>query len=223
VIRLVTYNIRHASLKGLDAIVDVLLPLGADLVALQEVDRGVLRSGRADQAAALAAALGMEAAFAPAMEYQGGHSGVALLSRHPIASVRVHPLPSPLEPRVALEAIVERQGGPWQVVVTHLGLQPSERFDQVQALMELASPSDRSLLFGDLNEGRTERAFGLRLKRWVDCLGEAGPIPLVTYPASHPVIGIDHVLRSGDLPRAVAARTLDTQASDHLPVVVDLG
>lgn len=222
-IRLVTYNIRHASLKGLDAIVEVLLPLGADLIALQEVDRGVLRSGGADQAGVLAEALGMEAAFAPAMEYQGGQYGVALLSRSPISAVQVHPLPSLLEPRVALEATVQRPGGPWQVVVTHLGLQPNERFEQVQALLELAPPPARSLLLGDLNEGRSEWAFRMLRKRWVDCLGEAGPIPLVSYPAVHPVIGIDHVLRSADLPRAVAARTIDTQASDHLPVVVEMG
>lgn len=221
--RVVTYNIRHASLKGLDAIVEVLRPLDADLIALQEVDRGVPRSGHVDQATVLAQALGLRGTFAPAMGLQGGQYGVALLSRHPIASTRIHPLPSPLEPRVALEATVERPGGPWQIAVTHLGLQPTERFGQVRRLLRAVPATPRSLLMGDLNEGRTEPAFAILTTRWVDCLGEAGPIPLVTYPAEHPAIGIDHVLRSPDLPPAVRARTLSTQASDHLPVVVDMG
>lgn len=221
--RVATYNIRHASLKGLDGIRAVVDSMQADLVALQEVDRGVLRSGGEDQARELGEALGMEARFGPAMPLDGGHYGVALLSRHPIESYRVHLLPSQVEPRVVLHCTVEVPGGaPWEVAVTHLGLHPLERWEQMREILRIFWRRERILLLGDLNEGRTEFAFNLLRAHWVDCQEEAG-VELVTYPSEHPVIGIDHVLRTRDLPAARAALAIPTLASDHLPVAVELG
>lgn len=221
--RVATYNIRHASLKGLDAIRGVIASLGADLVALQEVDRGVARSGAQDQAETLGKALGMEARFGPAIRLDGGEYGVALLSRFPIESFRVHLLPSQVEPRVVLHCTVEVPGGPpWEVAVTHLGLHPLERWEQMREILRIFWRRERILLLGDLNEGRTEFAFNLLRAHWVDCLEEAG-VELFTYPSEHPVIGIDHVLRSRDLPPARSALAIPTLASDHLPVAVDLG
>lgn len=221
--RVATYNIRHASLKGLGAIRTVLDTLGADLVGLQEVDRNVLRSGGEDQTRLLGEALGMEARFGPAMRLDGGEYGLALLSRYPIASFRVHRLPSQVEPRIVLHGTVEvPDGPPWEVAVTHLGLHPLERWEQMREILRLFWRSERILLLGDLNEGRTEFGFGLLRAHWVDCLEEAGA-DFCTYPAEHPAIGIDHVLRSRDLPPATLARAISTQASDHLPVAVELG
>src|SRR5690606_9895653 len=221
--RVATYNIRHASLKGLGAIRTVLDSLGADLVGLQEVDRHVVRSGVEDQARWLGEALGMEARFGPAMHLDGGEYGVALLSRFPIVGHRVHPLPSQFEPRIALDCtVVVPEGPPWKVVVTHLGLHPLQRWEQMEELLRLHGNEERLLLLGDLNETRTEEGFARLRARWVDCVAEAG-VDLVTYPAEHPVIGIDHVLRSHALPPATFARAVSTQASDHLPVAVELG
>jgi len=221
--RVATYNIRHASLKGLDAIRSAVAALDADLVALQEVDRGVPRSGAADQAAWLGRALGMEARFGPAMRLDRGEYGLALLSRFPIADAHVHPLPSRLEPRIVLHAAVDLpEGARLEVAVTHLGLHPTERWEQMQELVRLLGSRRNTLLMGDFNETRTEHGFALLRSHWVDCLEEAGSTP-PTYPADHPVIAIDHVLRSRDLPPARSAAALPTLASDHLPIVVELG
>ena len=53
----------------LDAVANVLKDLDPDVVALQELDRVRERSGGADQAAALAEALGMSSWYAPTMLY----------------------------------------------------------------------------------------------------------------------------------------------------------
>lgn len=221
--RVATYNIRHASLKGLEAIRTVIDSLGADLVALQEVDRGVHRSGGVDQAEKLGTALGMESRFGPAMRLDSGEYGVALLSRYPIQSHRVHLLPSQVEPRVVLHCTVDApELGPIEVAVTHLGLHPLERWEQMREILRIFWRRERVLLLGDLNEGRTEFAFNLLRAHWIDCLWEAG-VELLTYPSDHPVIGIDHVLRTRDLPSTRSALAIPTLASDHLPVAVDLG
>src|SRR5690606_6764457 len=171
--RVATYNIRHASLKGLDAIRSAVAALDADLVALQEVDRGVPRSGAADQAAWLGRALGMEARFGPAMRLDRGEYGLALLSRFPIADAHVHPLPSRLEPRIVLHAAVDLpEGARLEVAVTHLGLHPTERWEQMQELVRLLGSRRNTLLMGDFNETRTEHGFALLRSHWVDCLEE---------------------------------------------------
>src|SRR5690606_41483172 len=83
--RIVSYNIRHG--RGADNEVDlertaaVLRRLDPDVVALQEVDQGVARSGGEDQAARLGELLGMHHAFGAFMDYQGGHYGMAILSQ----------------------------------------------------------------------------------------------------------------------------------------------
>ncbi|HUG27420.1 MAG TPA: endonuclease/exonuclease/phosphatase family protein, partial [Gemmatimonadales bacterium] len=96
-LRVVSYNIRHG--RGMDGEVNlertaaVLRQLTPDIVALQEVDNRVTRSGGEDQAAVLGGLLGMEHAFGSFMDYQGGQYGMAILSRHPI--VRVDPVRLP--------------------------------------------------------------------------------------------------------------------------------
>lgn len=243
-IRLVTYNIKHAGLKGLDAVARVLAAVDADLVALQEVDVGVGRSRGVDQTDALGRALGMHGVHGPAFPLEGGHYGVALLSRFPIEAREVIPLPSPtpvvlpdgVEPRIALDARVALPAGvlsgratgggaadPLHVVVTHLGLDPDERLRQAEALVGHLAFRPRTLLAGDFNEGPGGAAFGLLLSTLIDCPGEAGLAPRTTFPSWEPVIAIDHVLRSRDLPAATAARRIPGDASDHLPVVVELG
>src|SRR5882762_1627926 len=87
-LRIMTYNI-HTGVgmdKKLDLqrIADVINHERPDLVGLQEVDRGVKRTGGVDEIAELARLTKMEYAFAHNLDYQGGQYGVAILSRYPI-------------------------------------------------------------------------------------------------------------------------------------------
>ncbi|HEX2167371.1 MAG TPA: endonuclease/exonuclease/phosphatase family protein, partial [Longimicrobiales bacterium] len=103
--RVVSYNIHHA--RGMDGEVDlervaaVLRRLDPVVVALQEVDERVERSGGVDQAARLGELLGMHHAFGSFMDYQGGRYGMAILSRCAIRSVDPVRLTEGNEPRIA--------------------------------------------------------------------------------------------------------------------------
>src|SRR5678810_85346 len=86
--RVMTYNIHHG--EGLDGKVDLLRIAelikreGADIVALQEVDKGTQRTARRDFPEELAALTGMTAVFSNNFAFEGGEYGNAVLTRFPI-------------------------------------------------------------------------------------------------------------------------------------------
>jgi endonuclease/exonuclease/phosphatase family metal-dependent hydrolase len=148
-----------------------LAALAPDLLGLQEVLRlesapGSGHTPDTDQATELAAGLGYEVAFAPAMRYGGGLLfGNALLSRHPIRESHAIPLPGADsgEARVLLHALVDTPAGVLPVFVTHLNWKlhhGSIRLAQVRFIAEQVTelcPIDESLLppvlMGDFNAG----------------------------------------------------------------------
>lgn len=113
VITVATFNVLHGlHLRSggkidLPALAGAVHGLGADVVALQEVDRGLARSGGVDQVDWLAGELGWSGVFAPALlgdpedtwtvpdeEDPGGPAyGIGLLSRLPILEAVRHRLP----------------------------------------------------------------------------------------------------------------------------------
>ncbi|MCW2667529.1 MAG: Metal-dependent hydrolase [Frankiales bacterium] len=221
--RVVTWNL-HAGI-GLDGrydlgrIADVLRPLDADVVGLQEVDvRYSARSQHADMAADLAALLDRRVVFAPALTSSTGAYGLALLTREPVRSSRVHLLPSSTdapygEQRVCLEADVQRGADGLQVLVTHLQHRPpGDRDAQWEAVRALVRRP--GVVLGDLNE---EVAPLARRALLVDAGRPAG----TTFRSDRPRRRIDAVLLTPDL-SASRAQRLRSDASDHLPVVVDL-
>ena len=96
-LRVMTYNIHHG--EGLDGKVDLLRIAqliqreGADIVALQEVDKGVARTARRDLPAELAALTGMTCVFSNNFPFQGGEYGNAVLTRFPVLRVANTPYP----------------------------------------------------------------------------------------------------------------------------------
>jgi len=237
----VSYNI-HAGKDAeqrpnLDRVAAVLDTLGADIALLQEVDRRTARSGGEDQVAVLERLTGMRAAFAKSLDYQGGEYGIAALSRWPIESVRVLPLPTdpPLkrsngseDPLVALYIVVATPAGRVHVLNTHLSAEGPGTYRKQQLVALLAHtrrlvPSAEPLILGGDFNARPDSdeiaATSLALEdAWVACgLGaDAGN----TFPAHAPDRRIDYVFLRGL--RCDAARVHATTASDHRPVVVRL-
>lgn len=152
-----TLNLAHggnaADGAGLEAAARLLERAGAEVAGLQEVDRGLARSGGVDQAAWLARRLGVDGAFGPALRRGRGAYGNALLSRWPVLAARSVPLPGEGEPRAALDARLATPAGPVRVLVTHLGLDVPARRRQAEALAGLlaADPGVPTLLLGDFN------------------------------------------------------------------------
>src|SRR5262245_61716400 len=97
-LRVMTYNIHRG--RGIDRRLDlgriaaVIASFEPDIVALQEVDIGRLRSGRIDQAHELASRLAMDMVFAPNIVWSTSERyGLATLTRLPIRSTRHLKLP----------------------------------------------------------------------------------------------------------------------------------
>lgn len=250
--RLATFNILHArSLDDgqvdLDRFTAAVRDLDADVLALQEVDRDQPRSHGADLTVLAAEAMGApEHRFAAVLHGEpglwtaatGDHQpatasyGIALLSRHPVREWRVLKLPvlrrrAPVmwpgnrwpalvsdEPRAALAAVVQGPQGDVTVVATHLTFIPGWSTRQLRTLVSHVSGLPRPLvLMGDLNIGgdRPARVSGMR------ALATAA-----TFPVSHPLRQLDHILADGPVEPVGAARAVDTGLSDHRALVVDV-
>jgi endonuclease/exonuclease/phosphatase family metal-dependent hydrolase len=228
-VRIATFNIHHgAPARGpvdLDAVAGALAPYSPDVIALQEVDRGLARSGRDDQAAELASRLDMVGHFVPALATGGGHYGIAVLTRDPSRAPTVVALPhSPRrEPRVAaVVGVPHERLGTVTVVATHLQngpaseAPPTEAIRQLRMLLgELETEDGPVVVAGDVNVERRTAAEELERS------GFAVAVTAPTFPASRPRRTIDIVAVRGL--RIVEARVPVTTVSDHRPIVVDVG
>ena len=217
-ITVAAYNIRHG--RGMDQRVDlgrtasVLRPIGASLIALQEVDSVCMRSGSVDQSAVIAANLGMEHAFGAFMPYDGGRYGMAVLSAFPIVEAHRHELPEGAEPRCALEVVVEY--APRRrlsfVSIHNDWTEERLRIPQVEALLRaLSARRHPIILAGDFNTTRDGASLAL--------LQAAGFVNdekrTATFPSTRPEKEIDFIMVKGFSSPAKVQVVVEGMASDH--------
>ena len=232
-LRVMTYNIQSGG-GDLDGTVAAIRAAAPDVVGLQEVDvHWAERSGFVDEARALGERLGMTVRFAPIYQLPSPDRtgatrefGVALLSRFRVVAFRNDTLtrlstqvpnatPQPMPG--LLDATLDVRGTPVRVLVTHLDYRTDPRVRERQVAETLTYLDARpTLLLGDLNATPDAPELRPLLARLYDV---SGPAP--TYPAEAPTKHIDYVLASAQF-RARSATVVDTRASDHRPVVVEL-
>jgi endonuclease/exonuclease/phosphatase family metal-dependent hydrolase len=227
-LRILAYNTHHG--EGLDGALDLerighlIEAMNPDLVTLQEIDRIVERTGGVDQAAEYGALTGMDSRFGDFMEYQGGHYGMAVLSRLPILESANHRLPDGAEPRTALTVRVGLPGTGREAVVSgiHFYRTEEERLAQAESLMDaLADEDGLVILAGDFNSLPGSPVMDLLD---TDCaITEKTGNPF-TFPANEPAREIDFILVRPDHGfRVLEYRVLDeTVASDHRPIFMVL-
>lgn len=234
--RVLTYNI-HRGIGGrdhryrLDRIVKVIADEAPDLICLQEVDRNLRRSGRDDQPARLAEALGAAVTFfQPNVTFGKGCYGNLILSRWPLRETRLVSLRMAWHwPRGAQTAVVETPEGPFRLVNWHLGLGEHERHWQARHLLAQADLRGGdlvpTLIIGDSNDWRNTLAHGPLAHHGFHHV-TAPREHFRTFPAYYPVVSLDKAFARGHL-RCDRARVvhghLARRASDHLPLVIDFG
>ncbi len=204
--------------------VHVIGELGADLIALQEVDRRFGRRVGLMDVHMLERETGLVPL--PVSDLPDGHGwhGNALLVRAGTrARLRRLALPG-AEPRGAVIAELDLPAGPLRVVAAHFGLLPRCRRRQAEAILAavVEGPGMPTLLAGDLNEWKAGPRSSLRALEQFFGTVAAGP---PSFPARLPVLPLDRImgwpqgLVSGvevhDTPRARIA-------SDHLPMTARL-
>lgn len=226
-IRVLSYNIHHGEgtdgKVDLDRIAAIMKKLKPDIIALQEVDRYLPRSGNVDQASVLAELMGMHVAFGKAISLAGGEYGVATLSRFPITSSETILLPRAVrgEQRVLLTTQIAPPGNMPPITFTGTHLEVNPKFiqaDQVNTIIERYGTHDPFILAGDMNATPDSDTMKLLRTKWADATAD------ITDWTNEEDGKIDYVMYG---PRSswkvVSSRMVkEDVASDHRPVLAVL-
>ena len=235
-LRVLCYNIHYG--LGTDGTYDierlarVIEEARPDLVALQEVDVVVRRSGQVHQARRLGELTGMHVRYGPTQHYDGGLYGNAVLSRFPVQDVVIQPLPysdstadRTTYPRGAIAVTVRLPNGhPLRFISTHFQHNvPEDRIAEAEAINRLFAVDDDSvptILAGDMNARPDEQPIQILLEEWSHAM-DADATP--TAPSIEPRARIDYVFHRGHGTLRVKSSEVlpESVASDHRPVLVE--
>lgn len=228
-----TYNIRHGvGMDGrldLERIARLINEHRPDLVALQEVDRGVARTQGRDLPGELSHLTGMTVVFGKNIDHQGGDYGNAILSRHPVlASTNLHyRMLREGEQRGLLQTTINLRGEAVSFLATHLDFRPdpAERLSNVAEIKAAtaARPRQLTIIAGDFNDHPGGAVHDALKATFVDAWEQAGSGAGFTHSSTHPKSRIDYVyVRPVNGWTVTRAEVLPSLASDHLPLLVEL-
>ncbi len=206
--------------------VQVIREIGADIVALQEVDRrfgdrrGVLDPEMLHSVTGLVPVALTDRLGARA---HGWHGNLLLLhGGAEVEEARAVTLPG-LEPRGAIVADIRINGQPLRVITAHLGLLHQSRVLQARFLSKVIEEGDGrpTLVMGDFNEWRLGAGCSLMpLRRELRAVKRSAQT-IASFPAQMPVLPLDRIIgcrraEIGDL--RIHDSILARKASDHLPI-----
>ncbi len=212
-----------------ERIAEVIRRSGADIIALEEVDKRVRRNESVHQAQRLAELLGMKVAFGGNIELEGGNYGNAVLSRFPITSATNHLLPNDDggEQRGVLEVeLALSDSEPMTLLATHLDHRSqNQRMSSVTFVSDLAASIEHPVcLAGDFNATPDSPVLQRLQQDWTRSSEQEHP----TIPVMEPQQQIDFVLfrrpsQDDDYGvNAALTRVLDDDAaSDHRGILTE--
>lgn len=231
--RVMSYNIHHGENTDgkidLLAIAEVIKKEQPDVVALQEVDKGVERTARRDFPAELAALTGMKIYFNVNLHYQGGEYGNAVLTRFPILmQTNTHyRMIRPDEHRGIIQMILDVKGRKLLFMATHIDYRPddTERLLNAAQIGEIIQQYQGlpMVMCGDFNSNPDSNTHKKVSEMFTDVWEVVGQGQGLTYSSVEPQSRIDYIWisKEGKL-RPLKAWVPQTKASDHMPLVADL-
>jgi endonuclease/exonuclease/phosphatase family metal-dependent hydrolase len=193
---------------------------GFDIVGLQEVDGGSLRSGFINQTEYLA----IEGRFPYWNDQTNRNLGkfaqhsTGVLSRLCPAEVIEVKLPGMIPGRGALTVRYGHGDDALILVIAHLALGQRARFRQLECIAEIIRDYRHVIVMGDMNCGSDSREIDWLVKR--TALREPTH-NLLTFPSWRPSRNLDQILVS---PSLVVERinALNCAYSDHLPIAMEV-
>ncbi len=209
----------HAKrVENLDAIAGLVEPF--DMVALQEVDSGSLRSGYINQSRYLAHHAGMPFWCHQSNRKVGtvAYAGNGFLSRYEPDAVEEHRLPGVIPGRGTLLVRFGDGFDGLDVAVVHLALGKRARAQQLKFLARELDSSRHLVVLGDFNT-EIDSPHVLEFRETLAL--QAPTLGLATYPSWQPQRAIDHVLVSETLSTG-ATKVIDVTYSDHCPVSIEI-
>ncbi|MDP3072487.1 MAG: endonuclease/exonuclease/phosphatase family protein [Opitutaceae bacterium] len=231
-LRVMSYNIHHA--EGLDGKLDleriaqVITDAKADLVGLQEVDRGVARTQQRDLPAELARLTGLTVQFDKNIAHQGGDYGNAVLTRFPIKRASNTHLKSFAngEQRGVQQVVLDVHGREVLFLNTHLDARrdPAEREHSATELRAIVQAAGAMpvILVGDFNAAPDAKAIATVREFLTDAWTVVSKEPGFTIPVKKPNKRIDFIWITPASITPVQMNVPYSEASDHLPIVAEL-
>lgn len=204
--------------ENLDSIARLVAPF--DMVAMQEVDSGSLRSGFINQSRYLANHAGMPFWCHQSNRKVGSvaHAGNGFLSKFEPNAVVEYRLPGVIPGRGTLLVRYGQGENRLDVAVVHLALGKRARSQQLEFLADRLADSPYLLVMGDLNT----QVDSPQLVEFRDRLQLLAPTRgLASFPSWQPQRAIDHIMLSRGL-GCSNAEVLDVTLSDHCPVAVEI-
>ena len=223
-LRILSYNIHHA--EGVDGKLDipriaqVILSVEPDLVALQEVDKNTIRTGKVNQDIELSRLTKMNCVFGSNITFQGGQYGNAILSKFPIIKNKNFLLPNvdSGEQRGLLQSRIQISNKENVLFFsTHLDHRRSdtERLASAKAINQIIGLDNKSpaILAGDFNDVPDSPTLNELGKVWL----RTNKKILRTIPASKPSRQIDYIfVQPKERWKIIESQVLDEDiASDH--------
>lgn len=217
-------NNNKANVKDIAAVIK---KSNADLVAVQEIDVNVKRTGSVDQAAELAKLTGLTPFFAKGINLQGGEYGILILSKFPIKdSFRIE-LPNPANEQRVLAGVQVELPNKKEIVFlnTNLGGSQSDRIPQAESIVTTIGATDLPIILaGDFNANPGAPEINVLDQHFTRTCPTANCEK--THPAPNPTRSISHIMYRGkDQFKTISHRVINEgsyYSSDQRPVVAEL-
>jgi endonuclease/exonuclease/phosphatase family metal-dependent hydrolase len=239
-IRVMTYNIHHGMAADgtfdLRRIAKAIRNSDAEIVALQDVDRGTLRSHAVDELTMLADLTNMTYTFAGSDTIDAGEHGNGLLTRFPILEEKpvLFSLRNNTERCGLMRLVLDVNGISVVVMNTELsgGTGDTVQRAYVSELLDYAKGTVNvpTMLFASVPPTSDSSTFAPLMNTFTDCWTRSGFGDGATYPSSRPDQRIDFIFVSKPFVptdtkspeirlQPVGAEVLRDSASDHRPLV----
>lgn len=235
-LKVLSFNIKSGRQEGsrdnLDKIAEFISGSGADVIMLQEVDKGAQRTENVDQLKYLEEKTGFYSFYTKAIDLEGGEYGIGLLSRYPFVQAESVSLDMPYrdggwyEKRVLQLATIQVNGRSVGLANTHLHI--GEQYSSRQADILRSSLKNRFasgcfVIGGDFNSVPTTSVY----QGMTEIADDA--YSTVVRTATHsPIWGqysvedrIDYIFTKGLVPHFFKKTRVDF--SDHDPIMSTFG
>lgn len=233
-IRVMSFNIASGMTiderLDLDLTASVIEKAEVDIAGIQEVEQNFSeRSDFTDQVKWLADRLNMYVAFGPNLvtnptdaEWPEQAYGNAILSRYPIKNHRNHLLEK-LEPeneqRGLLEAAIEVNGETISFFTTHLSLKKKQLEQNIKEVLDIVNQKETPIILtGDFNAEPHSPTIERVEEEFMNVFGSKGPYPKTYKEERDHGQKIDYIFCSPHF-RVLTAEAIETEASDHEPVL----
>jgi len=212
---LIPHNQRISNLEKVAELIQ-----GFDIIGLQEVDAGSIRSNYINLVEFLAYQAGFPYWYHQVNRNLGRfaqHSNGLLSHYHP-AEVRDLSLPTLIPGRNAILARFGSRENSLAVIIMHLSLGTRARIKQLSFISEIVNEHKHAVVMGDMNCKLDSKEMRQMFARTDLCEPRE---ELFTFPSWRPQHHIDHILVTSKL-QIHEAKVLNHPCSDHLPIMMEI-